>query len=169
MDYDEIRRYLDVSLAHSISIDVRDVLEAPGNVRTVTIHRDARVTIEFQKSTEYSGGDYEGSGLKYVGKYDSVDDAVRGLEKYLARPMHEWRNYTRDRYDPVVKHESPPAENLAYFEGLVRERKMPLPEGGNFQLAGIYWRHIQRYGEYRQDKLIEEQDLTLTEHGFDPD
>jgi hypothetical protein len=52
MHQDEITRYLDVSPAHSITIDVREVDEAPGWVRTV-IHTASSTTIEFLKGSEY--------------------------------------------------------------------------------------------------------------------
>jgi hypothetical protein len=161
MDHDEIQRYLDVSSAHSVTVDVQEVSEAPGNLRTITIHRDIRVAIEFQKCSEYASADWEGGGLKYVGKYSALLDAVLSLEEFLGRAVREWVNFTREPYEPAVLEEPDPAANLAYFERLVRENNMVLPRGGGFQLAGIYWRHVQRYGTYRPDKLLEEQELTL--------
>jgi len=167
MDYEELKRYVEVSIAHSITVDVRAVPDAPGNVRTTTIHSDYRVTIEFQKCSEYVSGDFEGGGLKYVGQYETLDDAVRALEKYLASPVRQWRNYTRERFEPVLLAEPDSAANLAYFERIVRERRISLPGRGRFRLAGVHWRHVERYGEYRGDKLIEEQELTLRERDIE--
>jgi hypothetical protein len=168
MDQDEVQRYLDTSIAHSVTIDVREIAEAPGHLRTITIHAGIQVTIEFQKCSEYIEGDWEGGGLKYVGQYDALEEAVRDLEGYLATPIGKWRNYTRERYEPLMVTEADSTENLAYFENQVRQRSIPLPEHGGFVLAGIHWRHIQRYGEYRPDKLLEEQDLMLREQGIEP-
>jgi hypothetical protein len=166
MERDELQRYLDVSIAHSVTVDIEEVGEAPGCLRSITIHRDGRVTIEFQRCGEYLEGDFEGGGLKYVGKYPSIDDAIADLENYLSRPLAAWRNYTCDPHNPLRVAEPDPEANTAYFEGLVRNGAMRLPHGGDFQLAGIYWRHIQRYGEYRRDKLQEEQDLNFRERGI---
>jgi hypothetical protein len=163
MNREEVRRYLDVSLAHSIVIDVREVGEAPGYLRSITIHRDYCVTIEFQKCSEYIEGDIEGSGLKFVGEYDTLENAIGDLEEFVGQTVEKWVNYTEERYLPVIVVESEPAKNLEYFEHLVRINAIPLPERGRFQIAGIYWRHVRRYGEYRPDKLLEEQELLLAE------
>jgi hypothetical protein len=169
LEFEEIRRCLDVSVAHSVTIDVVEVSEAPGNLRAITIHSDNRVTIEFQRCAEYIVDDWEGGGLKYVGRYDSLESAVQDLQLYLDKPVREWRNYTRERYEPVITAEADSSANWAYFENLVREGKMLLPEHGRFEIAGVHWRHVRRYGTYRPDKLLEEQELTLREGGFEPD
>jgi Uma2 family endonuclease len=56
MYLDEIELAMDVGLDHSIVIDVREVIEAPGNLRTVTIHQGNSVTIEFERCEDYATG-----------------------------------------------------------------------------------------------------------------
>lgn len=51
----------------------------------------------------------------------------------------------------------------------MRARTMPLPPNGHFQIGTIYWRHVQRWGEYRPDMLEEEQRLYFLERGIDLD
>jgi hypothetical protein len=161
MDRDEIFRYLHASLAHSITVDVMEVSEAPGNVRTITIHNDDRVTIEFQKSQEYVEGGDESGGLKYYAPYPELEEAIQDLEEYLGRPVEEWGNFTSQRYEPMVLEEPDPAANFRYFEDLVRRKLIKLPRLGKYELAGIHWRHIALYGEYRPDKLREEAEARL--------
>jgi hypothetical protein len=169
MDYDEVRRYCDASLAHSITIDVREVAEAAGNLRTVTIHDDHSVTIEFQRCADYVQPDPEGGGLKYVGKYESLEAAVLDLEEYLEKAVVAWSNFTSTPYEPRVLDEPDPQANVAYFESLVRARAMRLPVRGAFEIAGIYWRHVALWGEYRRDRLGEETEISLRERGVSED
>ncbi len=164
-----VARYPDVSLAHSVVVDVLEVAEAPGNLRTITIHDGLDVTIEFETCTAYLESDIEGGGLKYVGHYDTIDDAIADLEDYLGTPVQEWINFTENPYEPTISSEPDPAKNLRYFEDLVRQRRMILPKRGGFELAGIYWRHIELFGEYRKDKLKEEWEHHLRKRGISVD
>ena len=165
----EIERLLNVSLAHSVVVDVREIIEAPGHLRTVTIHRGNDVTIEFERCVDYVHGTGEGAGLKYVGHYDTLDELVRAIEAYLGKPVAEWSNYTATLYEPNLIGELDPTANLNHFEDLVRHRGIGLPPGGGFELAGIYWRHIDLYGEYRPDRLGEETEIALRRRGIEPE
>lgn len=94
MDANEVRRFLDVSLAHSIIVDAQEIAQAPGNLRTVTLHRENGVTIEFQSCLSHAQGNSEGGGLKYVGEYGSLDELIFDLERYLCKPVTAWSNHT---------------------------------------------------------------------------
>jgi hypothetical protein len=163
MDLAEINRYLYASVAHSITVDVIELDEAPGTLRTITIRRDNSVTIEFPPATEYATSDFEGGGLKYRATYDAMEDAVSDLESFLGKPLEKWRNFTEHPYEPRVLQAPDPKGNIAFFENLVRTDSVPLPTGAQYRLTGIHWRHVKRYGMYRPDKLDEEQDLHLAE------
>lgn len=169
MDHDELRRYLDVSLAHSAVVDVREIPEAPGYLRTITVHNDYGVTIEFETCLQYVQGDWEGGILKYIGRYDTLEDVINDLEQYLGKPITAWQNYTRDPYEPKKLDEPDYESCKKYFEELVRSRRMDLPPRGDFRHAYAEWRHIEQYGEFRPDMIFEEQDLWLREQGIDPD
>jgi hypothetical protein len=80
--------------------------------------------------------------------------------------MNSWPTFTLHPYAPAMVEEPDPAKNIKYFESLVREERATLPLGGRFRLAGIYWRHIELFGEYRPDRLGEETDLLLKEQGL---
>jgi len=160
----EIGRYLYASLAHSITVDVVEIEEASGTLRTVTIRNDLSVTIEFPPALEYVTGDFEGGGLKYRAIYDRLEDIVDDLQDFLGKPIAEWRNFTESPYEPSVVEAPDPMKNLAFFEDQVRTGKVRLPRKGRYRLAGIHWRHIELYGEYRQDKLGEETELAIQEY-----
>lgn len=165
MDANEVRRYLDVSLGHAIVVDVQEVVDAPGNLRTITIHRGNGVTIEFQSCADYVQGNDEGGGLKYVGEYGTLDELILDLEAYLGKAVTDWSNYTLNPYEPKMVDDAEPAATLKHFEDLVRRRLTALPAHGGFELAGIYWRHIDLFGEYRPDLLGEETKIALRKRG----
>jgi hypothetical protein len=168
MDRSEIERYVDVSIAHSITIDVCDWKPAPGYVRTITVYRNNRVMIEFQKAHEYVTRDWEGAGLRYVGQYADLDSLVCDLQHFLARSLAEWKNYTAAPYTPKVLNEPDPEANNSYFENAVRRDTICLPGGGSFEVAGAYWRQIRDYGIFRPEKLAEDTDELLRRRGIDP-
>ena len=161
MNRTEIERYLEVGRGHSLVVDVREVAEVPGNLRTVTIHRGNRVTIEYERSRAYVDGDSEGGGLKYVGEYANLDELLTDLEAYLGAKAEQWSNFTESPLVPKILDDPDPVKSLGYFEDLVRRGAVPLPAGRRYELAGVYWRHIAKYGEYREDKLLEKQEEEL--------
>jgi hypothetical protein len=164
MTKEELERGLSVGRAHSVVVDVREVQEAPGNVRTVTVHRGNRVTIEYDKTRAYIEGNYEGGGLKYVAQYVDLDDVVTDLEEYLGAKIPQWINYTESRFLPGVADDPDPVKSLGYFEDLVRQESVALPRRAKYEIAGVYWRHIAKYGQYREDKLLEEQEEQLRQY-----
>jgi hypothetical protein len=91
----------------------------------------------------------------------------------LDRPIAAWTNFTRDPHEPRLLREPDVDANLAHLEILVRKRQIPLPTGARFLNMALPWSHLERYGEFRPDKIDEEQDL-LWQEGvaaglFDPD
>lgn len=167
MDKEELVRYLDASIAHSIVVDVRELDSVPGILRMVTIHRDLSVSIEYMPSSVYLEGSPEGGVLKYMGTFESVDEAVNTLEVFLETPLDGWKNYTAEPYSPSIE---PPVENAtAILEELVRRKSIKLPAKGDFDYSSVYWRLIGKFGEYRPDKVLEEQGAWYREHGFDVD
>jgi hypothetical protein len=161
MDKAQIEQYLNVGRGHSVVIDARELEDVPGNMRKVTIHRGNRVTIEYDKARAYAEGDSEGGGLKYVAEYPEMDVLLADLEEYLGSMIEEWSNFTESPLVPTTLDDPDPVKSLRYFEDLVRRSAVPLPQRGTYELAGVYWRHIAKYGEYREDKLLEEQEEEL--------
>jgi hypothetical protein len=157
MDRSELKQYLDVAAGHSVVVDVREVPGLPGIVRTITVHRDQSVTIEYDRARAYVEGEIEGYGPKLIAKYDALDALVEDLAGFLSMPIEQWRNYSKERFEPAVLDDPDPAQTMTAFEDMVRTRSIPLPEKGRYEFASPYWRHILKYGQYRPDMVFEEQ------------
>jgi len=161
MDKNEIERYLDVSLGHSIIVDVSIVDGAPGFLRTVTIHQGNSVTIEFEKARSYLECNSEGAWLKYIAQYRDLDELTKDLEEFLGKPVRMWSNFTAEPYTLAVQEEPDPAAVKKFFEDAVRQNAISLPCRVEYKIASPYWRHIAKYGEFREDKIWEEQEEHL--------
>ncbi len=153
----DLQKELDVSRYHSVIIDVRECEQAPGNVRTVTIHQDYSVTIEFDTCEAYLSDSMEG-GLRYIGDYSSLSELISDIESYLSLPIGEWINYSRQKYIPRVVAEVDPDLNENWFKKQVYENLIELPKIGGFQVANIYWKHIKKWGEYMPEMLGKEDE-----------
>lgn len=160
----EIEAYLDVCGGYFAVVDVREVAEAPGTVRTVTVWKEGAVRIEYLGARAYvSGSDEGGVGLTYKAAYRSLGDALDALCVYLGAEVEAWANYRQTPLVPRVLDDVNPEKTRLYFEGLVRDGRVALPAGARFVLTDVYWRHIAKFGRYRKDKLLEEQDEFLEE------
>ena len=160
MDKAEIERYLFAGVRHSVVVDARELPAVPGVIRTLTIHRGNRVTLEFDSTPNYLTGDSEGWGPKYVARYLSLDVIIGDLEEFLGHSIAAWKNRSADPLTPSHT-DGPGTAAGPFLEDLVRRNAVELPRRATYALANIYWRHISKYGEYREDKLEEEQDEHL--------
>ncbi|MDQ3031640.1 MAG: hypothetical protein M3Y87_04425 [Myxococcota bacterium] len=125
------------------------------------------MTIEYPSAAEYISGDFEGDGLRFIGKYGNRDDAIRDVEEFLGRDIRGWRNYDEQPHTPTAVIETPFSDDsVAYFERLVRQRSVTLPRSAEFSVGGIYWEHIALWGEFREDRLGEETELRLRARGI---
>jgi hypothetical protein len=84
------------------------------------------------------------------------------LEDFLGETIATWRNYTAEPLIPSTP-DGPGQVARQYFEDLVRRAAVELPRKGGFRLANAYWRHISKYGEFREDKIFEEQEEDFRE------
>ena len=164
MQIDELERHLAVGGGHSVTVDVRRCLGVPGVVRVVTVFRGNRVSIVHDTAALYATGENEEWGPKYVGRYETIEKLVACLERYFDRPISDWRNYAMNPFtEEEVEAGFDPAAALHSFEELVRAKQVALPPDADFRIMNTHWRHIAKYGEYRKDKLFEEQDEHLEE------
>ena len=149
MQRSDIERYLLAARGHSIIVDARELAAVPGVVRTITIHRENRVTIEFDRSLTYFDGDGEGWGPKYLAAYADLEDLIADLEDFLGQKLEAWRNYTAEPFIPSTLVE-PGLSGQQYFEDLVRRDAVELPRKGGFEHTDIYWRRVAKRGESRR-------------------
>ncbi len=162
MRLDELERYLTVG--GGVTVEVRRCPGIPGVVRTTTLHRENSVTIEYEIASVYALGESEGFGPKYIGRYETFPELVERLEQYFDCPVAAWRNYSMSPFaEEEVEEGFDHATALRQLEDLVRARAVELPVGGGFRIADVHFRHIEKYGEFREDKICEEQDEYLEE------
>ncbi len=164
MRFDELERYLAVAMGHSVTVDVRRCPAASGVVRVTTVYQDNSVSIVHDTAALYATGENEEWGPKYVGRYETIEKLVACLERYFDRPISDWRNYAMNPFtEEEVEAGFDPAAALHSFEELVRAKQVALPPDADFRIMNTHWRHIAKYGEYRDDKVFEEEDEFLEE------
>ncbi len=161
MNEDQLRAIILSRLGHSVTVDARELAEAPGWLRTVTILAPRDVCIEYMPVEAYLRHDDE-AGLRYSAQYPSLGELIADIEAYLGRPVADWGEVAPDTLRPSREGEPDPEANMRYLERAVRERALPLPGGAAYRQGSIYWRHVELYGEYRPDMLgVEEWDEYL--------
>ena len=153
MDREELDRYLAAAMGHSIMVSVTEPPDLPGFVRTVLVHQDLHVTIEWDVAHLYVDGNPEGPfGPKATGRHATIEDLIATLEAYLDQPFSAWRNFTRDPLVPTSTADWEPSHT--HLEELVRTDRLPLPPSYTLD---THWRHIKQYGRYRPDVAYAEQ------------
>lgn len=169
MTVDDLRQRLFVDLADMVVVDIQPVEGAPGSIRVVTVRRNLAVSIEYEPAKHYSHDEMEGPELKYTGSYPSIELLVADLEAFFERPISEWRDHARETYATTMLEQPDWEANRRYFEDLVRRHAIRLPEHGEFEIASIYYQHIDIWGEYRPDRLGEEMEIRWRRKGLDLD
>jgi len=163
MEREELDRYLAAGASHSVVIDVRRIGDRSEWLRKVTLHDDGRVTIEYPSVSAYLRDESEGGFLTYRGEYASIGDAIRHLELYLKEPLEDWRNYTRQPVAFAQDEDALLYPDHSELEEMVRRSAVHLPTGAAFDVVGLHWRHIAKFGVFRPDLVHEEQEARLIE------
>ena len=132
MTLDELERCLSLGLDHACVVDVQLVPEAPGYVRTVSVHAGRRVNIEFDVWGMDEGG------LYYWASFESLGAVVACLEPYLGRPLAKWRCLGPETY-PERRPETGTEQGHRRFEELLGRGGPPLPAHGEFRTQSTYW------------------------------
>jgi len=141
MTLEELARFLSVGRTHSCCVDIRGVLEAPGYVRTTTLHDGNRVNIEFD-----DWGMDEG-GLYFWAKFETLDKMVRCVEEYLERPLLDWSNLSFSSEDyPARPPETGTPESRRQFLELLENGGPTMPACGDFQTQSTYWLQFMHRG-----------------------
>ena len=155
MKFEEIRRYVNVSRAHSIGVDARDVHGLSGWMRLVTICWPAMIRIEYLTAEDYLNCNLTG-GLRYIGQYATLEAAVDDLQIFLGTNIESWRNYTSEPHEPTQVRELQPDANTRFLIAAVHERTLELPTGTSYRQGDFYWRQIEAFGEFRPDEFAPE-------------
>jgi hypothetical protein len=84
----EIERYLNVGKTRGVCVDRTLESQLPGYIRQVSIHRPARVSIEFEPYGHEEGG------IGFTARFDVLEQAISFPESYLGRSIEAWENFT---------------------------------------------------------------------------
>lgn len=136
MEKQDLERYLLTSRGKSVCVDVEELPEFPGHVRTVTVLQGPSVHIEFN-SLQYDEG-----GPCFVGDFSSLEALIESLEDYLRRPLSDWRPCWREE-----AREPEPGQSKEGGKRLVEAisaGRVPLPRVGRFVLKEGYWSRFLR-------------------------
>lgn len=138
MTRDEIERHLNVGSTRTVRVDISPTAEYPGFVRTVTIYKGNRVSVEFNAH----GYDEGGPVFNYT--YDTLDDAIRALEAYLGKPLGEWVNFSRGGDYPPAPSSDEAADGEKRLADAIAHGRVYLP-AGDFEIKDDgYWSNLQR-------------------------
>jgi hypothetical protein len=148
---------LKINLVH---VHVKAVEGIEGELRVVSVHRTLRVTVEYISVEEYRDGNWE-PGLQYSATYADWSTLIRCLEDYIGAPVEEWHNYSSEPLDTSGMTASNQTASLSSFVEMVHARALPLPRGAAFRLTSIYWRQIEKYGTWDEDRALAEQEAEL--------
>ena len=163
MDRGEIDQYLSVSLGNSVMVHVAPVAGFEGLLRTVLLHADNTVTVEFINCSVFRDDPSEQGPLKYIGRYPPLDEALADLQVYLGAPMTEWRNYSRIAYDFKDCIEPDFEAQLKKLEEAVLAGTLHAPSKGHWQVADHYWKHIKSFGKFRPEMMGTESEFYFHE------
>jgi len=139
MNLNEIVSYLISGSSRSVCIDRRLMPEFPGYVRSITIHSQTRVVIEFELHNTDEGGAY------FWGEFSDLSHAVRSLEEYLGSPISEWTNHTKTGTYPDLPGSVDIALGHEALASAISLSSLALPKDGNFTLqSDTYWSHFEK-------------------------
>lgn len=129
MTFDDLLRELSVGSEHAVCIDVRNLSDAPGYVRTTTLHEGSQVAIEFDVWGLDEGG------LYFRADFATLEAAVKCVEDYIGRQLGEWG---QSEY-PARPAETGTAESHHQFRELLACGGPALPASGEFRAHSDYW------------------------------
>jgi len=132
MTSEELERALSVGSTHSCCVDIRNLPEAPGYVRTTTLHDGNRLNIEFDVWGMDEGGLYFWAG------FDMLEQMVCCVEDYLERPIADWQQLGPEDYPPRPAETGTP-ESHQQFRTLLESGGPSLPDRGDFHTKDSYW------------------------------
>jgi hypothetical protein len=128
---EDLARILSIGRWHSCAVDIRNLSEASGFVRTTTLHQGNRVCIAFD-----TWGMDEG-GLYFWATFPTQDAMVACIESFLSLPIAQWPSNTEypERHPAVDE-----TGGTDRFIEILRSGRLPLPVCGAFEANGSsYW------------------------------
>lgn len=148
MNIKELENYIELGRTASVCVDMKDLPEYSGFVRTVTFYQKSRVCIEFYPLVF----DVHDAIIDYCCQFNSLEDAVHSIEIYTGKTIGDWTNYNKKGDFPVcVDEQSNVNISQEAYEKLLKDacdKKIDLPQNENFKLN---WKiHFQSRKQYEE-------------------
>ena len=131
MTPEDVARALAVGPSHSYVVEIHGLVEAPGYVRTTSLHEGNRACVAFEPWGMDEGG------LYFWASFPSVDAMVICIESFLNSPITRWPALAEYPERPMASAE---AAIAGPFIDLLRLGRLPIPHCGGFEARGSsYW------------------------------
>jgi hypothetical protein len=155
----ELENYIELGREASVCVDIKELHEYPGYTRLIVFYRNNRVCVEFYPLIF----DVHDATIDYCCGFDSIEEAVSSIEKFLDLPVEDWTNYNKTGGYPIyVDEQSSLIISQGSYERLVKDacdKKIDLPKKGNFKLNWkIHFQNRNQYNEFLEglDDLTKE-------------
>lgn len=126
MNFDEIKNYTSNG---RVCVDISITPQYSGFVRKTIFYSRNRVCIEF---VGHLIDDSE-TGYEFCHTFLSLEDAVKSIEDYLAKPIGSWTNYTKTGDFPLINLPVNIDEGEAELCEDIKNNKISIPQLGNFK------------------------------------
>jgi hypothetical protein len=130
MTKNEIERHLVAGSTKSVKVDVSLVDEYPGFVRTVTIADGNEVRVDFE---QYG---YDEAGAYFKARFESLDDAIQAVERYLNKQLSDWTNFTKTGEYPEAAGEMNTKLGDERLRSAIASGTLQLPEPARYRIGG---------------------------------
>src|SRR5262249_16826867 len=142
MDSEEIINYL-VNSAE-VCVNATTIASYPGLIRAIWFMLRNRVCIEFISPRYF---ELE-QGYRFYSDFNTLEDAIKAVERYLGRPITEWVNITKHGLDDELLSDSRVLVGVRNLLHDIYENKVILPDRGDFRLdSALPWESFEEYLE----------------------
>jgi hypothetical protein len=134
MTREDLARILTVGASRACIVESSHLVEAPGFVRTTTLHAGNRACVALE-----SWGMDEG-GLYFWATFPTLEAMIACIESFLARPLSQWPAHCAYPERPTPEEEAAAATR---FAEMLRLGRLPVPVCGGFAAQGSsYWLQV---------------------------
>ena len=136
LDIEKIGNYLDNSSNKSVQVDI-SISAYPGFVREVKLTPSGVYVSYFPWGLNEAG-------VKFLGKYVSLDSLVKCLEDFIGKPVNQWFNYKKyDGYpEEIPITEEKIKESYCLLEKDIKDKSIKLPDGIVFECVDSSYGHL---------------------------
>lgn len=125
MNLQEIKNYIDNG---DVCVDISYIKRYSGFVRKVNFYAKNRVCIEF-----VGFGIDEEQGYEFCHTFNSIEEAISAIERFLEKPMDKWINHTKTGIYPEEPNEMDIRSGENKLLEDIRSKNVHLPDKELFE------------------------------------